>query len=296
MSILEIKKKIGGVKNTKKITKAMQLVAASKMQQFQRKAQSTRSFSMDLIKSLYNQCPDQKSKYTTLKDTPNTLFVLYTSDKGLCGPLNTKLINTLFRSNKWNDLPPENQFLITIGKKATEYARTRKIEAVATFPLLPERLDSIDALDVIDVILDAYETKNISRVYFICPHYHNSFTNYPVVKQFLPFSKEMISSHLESKSEEEVANLKSAGVMSYYPQSPSLVLDHMYRQIVSALFMQAFMELKASEYSNRMIAMKNATDSADNMIKDLTRTYNKARQGAITQEIAELIGARAAME
>ncbi len=296
MSILEIKKKIGGVKNTKKITKAMQLVAAAKMQQFQKKARSSRSFTMDLIQSLHSQnLAEFKCIYTHSPHTHKTLFVLYTSDKGLCGPLNSKLINTLFRSNKWNDLEPDQRLLICIGKKAADYVNSRNIPTHAQFAKLPENLDNLDALDVIDTIIDTYLTEQVAKVYLIAPHYHNSFTNYPVVKQFLPFSPEMLSEHMELIPEEQKRGINHS-IMSYYPANPELVLNHMYRQVVSALFMQAFMELKAAEYSNRMIAMKNATDAADEMITDLTRTYNKARQGAITQEIAELIGARAAME
>lgn len=296
MSLLEIKKKIGGVKNTKKITKAMQLVAASKMQQFQKKAQSVKSFTFDLLNSLYSQeiC-NQSSVFTRHKNTRKHLFVLYTSDKGLCGPLNTKLINALFRSKKWNDLDADSRSLIVIGKKACEYVKNRNIKTLHSFKALPEKLDDIDALNVIDKIIDAFLNQDIDKVYLIAPHYKNSFTNYPVVKQFLPFSKPMLEQHFKIEEDAKV-EAKNNDTMSYYPEDKSLVLDHLYRQIISSLFLQAFMELKAAEYSNRMIAMKNATDSADNMIKDLTRTYNKARQAAITQEIAELIGATSAME
>ena len=131
------------------------------------------------------------------------------------------------------------------------------------------------------------------EVKLIAPHYKNSFTFYPVVKTFLPFSEDMLQTHLGAMEME--LESKDTDFMLFEPSS-ELVLDKLYEQISQALFLQALYELKASEYSSRMIAMKNATESADKIIKNLTLDLNKARQAAITQEIAELAGAQAAME
>jgi len=297
-SILELKKKVNGIKNTKKITKAMQLVAASKMQKFQKKALSTREYVMQLLIMLeQNIANDSGSIYAEKRTEGKTLFVIYTSDKGLCGALNTKLIKSLFRSKKWLETPEEERLLITIGKKCTEYTKNNSIKTEKTFVGLPEQMTNLDALKVIDQILEFWTNKECKEIIFFTPHYENSFTNYPVMKQFLPFSEDMLYKHLgKDKVEDTVGSTKLRNNFMLFNPSEEEVSERLHQLIVQSLFVQAFLELKAAEYSSRMIAMKNATDAADTIIEDLTLTMNKARQTAITQEIAELVGAKAAME
>ena len=294
MSLLEIKKKIGGVKNTRKITKAMQLVAASKRMQFQRKALSTRDFVRAQLSVLnQNLGADSESVYTQNRSKGYTAFVLYSSDKGLCGALNNKLIKGLFDSREWLDLPESDRKLIVIGKKALDAANSRKIPVDKSFTRLSENMSEIQALEIVSELISVYMDPACKEVKLIAPHYKNSFTFYPVVKTFLPFSEDMLQTHLGAMEME--LESKDTDFMLFEPSS-ELVLDKLYEQISQALFLQALYELKASEYSSRMIAMKNATESADKIIKNLTLDLNKARQAAITQEIAELAGAQAAME
>lgn len=294
--ILEIKKKIHGIKNTRKITKAMQLVAASKMRQFQKRAVHARGFVWDLLKVLYsNLSEESQSLYTEKRESGKTLFVLYTSDKGLCGGLNTKLINGLFRSKKWTDLKEEERALITIGKKAQNFANNNKIPVTKHFTGIPEKLSNLDAIKVVDAIFELWQKEGeLKEVIFIAPHYKNSFTFYPVVKTFLPFSQEAVKGIL-AESDEELTDSESLNQFMIYSPDQETVLDRLYEQIIQALFIESFLQLKASEYSSRMIAMQNATDAADKITANLTLVYNKARQQAITQEIAELIGASMAI-
>lgn len=304
-AILEIKKKIEGVQNTRKITKAMQLVAASKMRQFQKKAVSARGFAWDMFKILEKNLTEENiSTYTEKRTEGKTLFVLYTSDKGLCGPLNNKLINGLFRSKKWKDLNENEKLLITIGKKSYSYAKSNKIAVIEHFFGIPEKLSNLDVIDIVDKILQYWnkeegDENRAKEIIFVAPHYKNSFTFYPVIKTLLPFSEEAIKSNLhiteeeEEQAEEEIEEVKNLS-MIFLPDQES-VLERLYEQIIQATFIQSFLELKASEYSSRMIAMQNATDSADKMTNSLRLTFNKARQQAITQEIAELIGASMAI-
>lgn len=292
-SLLEIRKKIGGVKNTRKITKAMQLVAASKMRQFQKRAVSARGYVWELLDILAcNLESEGDDLYTKGAENGSTLFVLYTSDKGLCGPLNNKLINGLFRSKKWLETPEEKRKLITIGKKSKDYARSNNLKVTHGFSGIPEKISHLNALSIIDKILAVWKTGKIKEVIFIAPHYKNSFTFYPVLKTFLPFSQETITSTLVPLEEHERPAKKERGnhYMLFEP-SEEAVLDRLYEQLLQSLFLQSFLELKASEYSSRMIAMQNATDAADRITSDLTREYNKARQAVITREIAELLGA-----
>lgn len=296
-NLLEIKKQIGGVKNTRKITKAMQLVAASKMRQFQKRAVSAREYVWDLFSVLeQNLDADSKSTFTEQREEGKTLFVLYTSDKGLCGPLNNKLINGLFRSKEWTELADDDRELLVIGKKAREYARNNKIDIVESFIGIPEKLDGLDVLEVVEKIITLWNKGNIKEVKFIAPHYKNSFTFYPVMKTFLPFSEATIESTLGPLEENErPERSKNDNRFMYFAPSEEFVLERLYELLIQALFFQSFLELKASEYSSRMIAMQNATDSADRMTSELTLQYNKIRQQAITQEIAELIGAKMAL-
>ncbi len=293
-SLLEIRKKIGGIKNTKKITKAMQLVATSKMKMFQRKAVSTRNYVWDLLSTLESNIdPDIESVYLEKRTAGKTLFVLYTSDKGLCGALNTNMIKTLLRSEKWKSTPASERLLITIGKKAYEFARINKIKVEKHFNGLPENLKTIDTFTVIDKILSYWNSKECKEVIFIAPHFHNTFTFYPKLKTFLPFSKDMVKSQLGTKPEDKTKT-KSLGYMIYEP-SKERVIESLFLLVIQGMFIQSFFELKASEYSSRMLAMQNATDAADRIITDLTRTYNKSRQQVITQQLAELIGASEAI-
>lgn len=291
-SLLEIRKKIGGVKNTKKITKAMQLVAASKMRQFQKRAVTTRKYVWDLLKVLENNIA-VKTVFSEERSKGPVLFVLYTSDKGLCGPLNNKLINGLFRAEAWTSLKNEEKLLITIGKKGNDFARNNGFAITKYFAGIPEKLSSLDAIALVDKILEYWRENKCKKIIFLSPHYKNSFTFYPVLKTYLPFSKDMIVSNLHLR--EHAAADKGNNDYMIYDPSKTFVIEKLQEQIIQALFIQSFLELKASEYSSRMMAMQSATDSADRIINELSLSYNKARQQAITQEIAELVGASEAI-
>lgn len=298
-SLLEIKKKITGVKNTRKITKAMQLVAASKMQYFQKKALSSRKYVVELLDLLQvNLTHNAKSIYTKKRTEGPTLFVIYTSDKGLCGSLNSKLLNALFKSNEWLNLPDDQKLLVTLGKKSADFAKYNNIAVAESFVGMVEKMTAYESLEVIDKIIDFWRENKCKEIIFVSPHYKNSFTFYPVKKTFLPLSDNMLKEHLGAMEVETInqasENDHRSGYMIFEP-SKAEITEKLHEMIVQGLFMQAFLELKASEYSSRMIAMKNATDAADKITKNLTLTYNKARQQAITQQIAELVGASLAM-
>ncbi|MFN7160040.1 MAG: ATP synthase F1 subunit gamma [Candidatus Gracilibacteria bacterium] len=291
MSLLEVKKQIEGVKSTKKITKAMQLVAASKMRNFQRKALSTRSYVLSLLHMLEENMQNSASTiFSEIREEGKSVFVLYTSDKGLCGGLNTQLEKALFQSNKWNELPPEQRILITIGKKATEYARSIGVSVQKSFVGLSEDLTTLDALGIVDELLNLWNSEETKEILFVVPHYHNSFTFYPRLKTFLPFSEEMISSFKKDMISKQKPEIILDRDVLYEPSKES-VLDTLYEQLIQSAFIQSFFELKASEYSSRMVAMQSATEAAEKKVGELTLVYNKTRQQAITQQIAEIVAA-----
>ncbi|MDP2691022.1 MAG: ATP synthase F1 subunit gamma [bacterium] len=296
-SLLEIRKKIKSVKQTRKITKAMQLVSASKMKVFQKKAVSCRSYAWDLLSVLKRHIPNQKrSLFLEQRESGKTLFVQYSSDKGLCGALNTKLSKALFTSRKWTETPADQRLLITIGKKAMDFARYNEIPLKHHFNGLNEQMTTLDALDFIKPIVDLWISGDVKEILMIAPHYQSTLVFYPLVKTFLPFSDEMISRHLNIEEESTHENIYSpTNTHMYYEPSEERIIEVLFTQVIQLLFIQSFFELKAAEYSSRMIAMQNATDNADDIIRKLTLTYNKARQARITQELSEISGAMAAM-
>lgn len=292
-SLLEIRKRIGSVKNTRKITKAMQLVAASKMRQFQKRAVTARRYVWDLIDLLEENIQVQSS-YTEKREKGQVLFVLYTSDKGLCGPLNAKLINGLFRSERWNALAEDERMLVTIGKKGTDFARNNKIHVDKHYLGVPEKMNNVEALKLVNDLLEFWRSGAAKEIILVAPHYKNSFTFYPVLKSFLPFTHEMVESNIGTEENKHRRHKKPDDLMIYEPSKEHAIL-RLHEQVVSSLFVESFLELKASEYSSRMMAMQSATDAADKITAALSLQYNKARQQAITQEIAELVGASAAI-
>lgn len=296
-SLLETRKKIKSVKQTRKITKAMQLVSASKMKVFQRKAVSARQYAWDLLEVLKHYVSEEAvSKYMEQRKEGKVLFVLYSSDKGLCGPLNTKLTKALFSSAAWKNTPADQRLLVTIGKKAYDFATYNEIPVERHFKAVKENLSTLDALSFIQPIIQYWTEGSVKEIYMVAPHYKSALVFYPLVKTFLPFSFRMIEEHLNVEEENERAEIapRRDDYMIYEPHK-SQVLDILFQQVIHMLFVQAFFELKAAEYSSRMIAMQNATDNATELVAQLTLVYNKARQAKITQELAEMAGAMAAM-
>jgi F-type H+-transporting ATPase subunit gamma len=296
-SLLETRKKIKSVKQTRKITKAMQLVSASKMKVFQRRAVAARQYAWDLLEVLKSYLTDDmKSRFLEQREEGKTLFVLYSSDKGLCGPLNTKLTKALFSSDSWQKVAPENRLLATIGKKAFDYAHYNEIPVQENFKGIKENLTTLDALGFIDPLLGYWSKGTVKQIYMVAPHYKSTLVFYPIVKTFLPFSFDMIEEHMnvEEEAKRELLVKKSKDYMIYEPSKQGVV-EVLFEQVIQMLFVQAFLELKAAEYSSRMIAMQNATDNATELVNDLTLVYNKARQAKITQELSEMAGTMSAM-
>lgn len=298
--LIEIKKRIRATKNTRKITSAMQLVAASKMRVFQKKAISSRTYAWELLHALKSNLKEvAHSPLTQKREEGKVLFLLYTSDKGLCGALNTRILKTLMSSNLWNNTPAEDRLLVTIGKKSYDFATYRNIPVEKAFKPMNEKLTLMEGVGILDTVVGYFVRGEVKEIHMVAPHYKNSLVYYPVVKTYLPFSEDMIDQHVralehaegimirdELEEEEDVANDETPHV---FEPTKERFLEVLIEQIVYSIFMQSFFELKAAEYSSRMVAMQSATDAAGDIIDRLTLRYNKARQAAITQEIAEIV-------
>ncbi|HBU27546.1 TPA: ATP synthase F1 subunit gamma [Candidatus Uhrbacteria bacterium] len=295
-SLIDIRKRIAATKSTKKITKAMQLVAASKMKTFQRKFLSVRRYSESLLEAL-RLCDVllTETVFAEKRENGSTLFVLLTSDKGLCGAMNTKLIRTVFRSQEWQQLAADQRELMTIGRKAVEAARGMGLTPVESFSGLTETLSPLDALQVIQQIMSRWESGEVRRVILISPEYVNPFIFHIRLREYLPLTPECIRASLHQRRGTEQVGESQSLEASFFEPSQETVVQSIAENVVQSLFIEAFYELKATEYSSRMVAMKKATEAADDRIKALTNVYNKARQGAITQELSELAAANEAM-
>jgi F-type H+-transporting ATPase subunit gamma len=293
--LIDIKKKIVSVQGTRKITQAMELVAASRMKAFQRKALATRAYAKALVGGLDEARASLGELALSEKRVKGkTLFVIVTSDKGLCGSLNQQLIRTLLREPRWNELPPENKLLITIGRKSHDAMAARGIPVAKRFEGLKEDMRPLDALVIVQEIVSRWMSGEIKEVLFVQPLYVNAFTTHVRVKSYLPFGEVLNQESRITKHDSRLMIRDSAPEPLFEPDREELI-DKLAAQLLESLFTEAFFELKACEYSSRMVAMKHASEAAGDMIKALTLEYNKARQAAITQQLAELAGAGAAM-
>ena len=295
-SLLEIRKKIASVKNTKKITKAMQLVSTSKMKHFQELAMASKNYIQLLLEVLGKTLSsEEESSFTTKREKGKKLFILYSSDKGLCGSMNNHLFKGLINSDAWMNTPTNERELITIGKKASDMARIAGFDTIAEWKYLPEKFEMTDVIEMIAEIVEIWESKSVSEIYFVVPYFKNAFTFYPKCKRVLPFDAEMASTYSKAGDEvESFSDTKSGGYMFYEPDLIR-VKDVLYTQIITGIFAESLNQLKATEYSSRMMAMQNATESAQKMIESKTLVYNKIRQQMITQQISEIVNAAEAI-
>lgn len=296
-SLIETRKKIRSVHQTRKITRAMQLVSAAKMKVFQKRAVSIRQYAWDLLEILKRYLSKKQiSEWMEQRISGKTIFILYSSDKGLCGPLNGRLQRAMLGSVAWKNTDPKDRLLVTIGKKAYDFAEYNEIPIERHIKGMKENLTTLDALDFLEHVLYYWRTYKVKQIYMAAPHFKSTLVFYPLVKTFLPFSFDMIEENLNVEGESTRAPLQQK-IPSYmiYEPNKERIIELLFEQVITMLFMQAFLELKAAEYSSRMVAMKSATDNAGELIDKLTLIYNKARQAKITQELAEMAGTMAAI-
>ncbi len=291
--LAEIKKQIESVNNSRKITQAMQLVAANKMKHFQRQAVHNRAYAWKLLDGL-TLCHHRTTDLPLAQKRTEgkTLFVLITSDKGLCGALNVRMVQHFLGSKEWKVVAPENRLLITIGRKGYDFMNRRGFPVAAHFPAVNERMDALAAFNLINKILAYWEKEQVKKIIMASAHYVNPFLNLPNLKTYLPLSDEMAKEHLEWRSlslppqqKNEVATPEQ---LLFYEPNAARVIETLSRQLIQSLFIQSFNEFKAAEYSSRMVAMKKATEAADDMVKTLTLQYHKSRQASITQQLCEI--------
>ena len=281
----DIRKKIGSVENTQKITSAMQMVAASKMRRTQEKMREGKPYSekiRQVIGHLANANPEYRHVFMTEREIQRIGYLVVSTDKGLCGGLNVNLFRALVRDMAEWDAKGIEADLALIGNKAAAFFRsvggnvTAAVSNVGETPVLAELIGSIK------IMFDAYEEARIDRLYIVSNDFVNTMTQRPQIRQLLP---------LDPEADE---HLKRRWDYLYEPDARQLV-DGLVMRFVESQVYQAVVENGACEQAAKMIAMKNATENAEQLIDELRLIYNNARQAAITQEIAEIVGGAAAV-
>jgi len=281
----EIKKKIGSVENTQKVTSAMQMVAASKMRRTQDQMNEARPYAhrvRDVIAHLANANPEYKHVFMQTREIKRVGYIVVTSDKGQCGGLNANLLRTLVRQMQEQQTNGIDVDLSLIGKKAAAFFRSVGGNVVAAISEVGETPELETLLGGVKVMLDAFEDGQIDRLDILSNEFVNTMTQSPTFNQLLP---------LEPSDDDSKGRTWD---YLYEPDARELV-EGLVRRYVESQVYQAVVENGACEQAARMIAMKNATENAEKVIDELNLIYNNARQAAITQEIAEIVGGAAAV-
>ncbi|MFH1611113.1 MAG: ATP synthase F1 subunit gamma [Patescibacteria group bacterium] len=292
-----VKRRIKSIANTKKITKAMELVAASKMRRATQSVSASRPFSQlswSTIAAIRKAV--QKSSHPLLEvnnQANKTLFILIAADRGLAGGFNANIIKATLNSIKEINDGTEIE-AIAIGKRGGDALSRNKINVIARFENLSNKPTFESILPIGKMVVNEYLAKKYKRVILCYTDFVSSLTQKPNVMELLPLGTPNKELGSVGKEHEEAEEQQACEYL--FEPNPQLVLDRMLPRLIETMLYQALLESAASEHSARMLAMRNATDSANDMLKELTFTYNRIRQASITQEIAEISSGKAAIE
>ena len=287
----EVRTQIRSIKNTQKITRAMEMVAASKRRKAQERMHHARPYASKMRKvigHLARSHPEYRHPFLESRDFKRVGFIIVTSDRGLCGGLNTNLLKSTVASMKeWKDKGAEIA-LCLIGSKAENFFRRHGGHVMAQAAHLGDAPTAGNLVGEIKIMLDAYADNKLDALFLLHNEFINSMTQKPKLLQLLP----LLAIDNEDKNEKE--GKKEHWDYIYEPDA-KVLLDSLFRQYIESQVYQGVIENIACEQAARMVAMKSASDNAGNMIEDLQLVYNKARQAAITQELAEIVGGAAAV-
>jgi F-type H+-transporting ATPase subunit gamma len=286
----EIRTKIKSVQNTRKITKAMEMVAASKMRRAQERMRNARPYSekvRNIAANLGKANPEYRPAYLVEREVKNAGVIVVTTDKGLCGGMNTNVLRTLTNTMKELDSKGVSLLCTPIGMKGFQFLNRIKAKVVSHVIQMGDTPHLEKLIGAIKIQLDAYENGEIDAIYLAYTKFINTMKQEPVVEKLLPLSSEKLAQTTDEARE--------YGWDYLYEPDPQSVVDELLKRYVEALIYQAVAENMASEQSARMVAMKAASDNAKNVIGELQLVYNKTRQAAITKELSEIVGGAAAV-
>ncbi|HAS2939832.1 TPA: F0F1 ATP synthase subunit gamma [Vibrio cholerae] len=283
----EIRTKIGSVKSTQKITKAMEMVAASKMRRSQDAMESSRSYAQTIRKVIghvANASLEYRHPYLEEREAKRVGYIIISTDRGLCGGLNINLFKKAITDMQtWKEKGAQIELAI-IGSKATAFFNNSGAKVAAQVSGLGDSPSLEDLIGSVGVMLKKYDKGELDRLYLVFNQFVNTMVQKPKIDQLLPLPK--------SDSED----MQRDHMWDYiYEPEPKPLLDALLLRFIESQVYQGVVENLACEQAARMVAMKAATDNASNLIDDLQLVYNKARQAAITQELSEIVGGAAAV-
>ena len=283
----EIRGKIKSVENTRKITKAMEMVAASKMRKAQERMRAARPYSdkiRNITANLSQANPEYTHAFMKANDAKASGFIVVTTDKGLCGGLNTNLLRAVTGKLKELQAAGKGVQAVAIGNKGLGFLNRIGAQVVSHVTQLGDKPHLDKLIGPVKVLLDAYSEGKIEAVYLCYTKFINTMRQEAVVEQLLPLTADRLQ-----------ADKDQHGWDYIYEPDPQTVIDDLLVRYVEALVYQAVAENMASEQSARMVAMKSATDNAGSVIGELKLIYNKTRQAAITKELSEIVAGAAAV-
>lgn len=293
----EIKRRIKSVKNTKKITKAMELVAASKMKRAVSSTLASRlyaEYSWEILSSISENTENIKNPlFNEKEEVKNILLILITSNRGLCGAYNTQIIKKTIALLK-KEIGGANIDIITVGKRGDSMMRRINKNIIASFFSLPDNPAMRDIAPVSELAVNEYNDGHYEKVLVAYTDFVSALSQKPNIRQVIPISKKVFKelleetgAELEKESENKKDQEKTKAEYLFEGGKESLI-DNLAEKITRMQIFQMILESNASEQSSRMVAMKNASEAAGEMIDDLTLIFNKARQSGITREISEI--------
>jgi F-type H+-transporting ATPase subunit gamma len=282
----EIRVKIRSVQNTRKITKAMEMVAASKMRRAQERMRASRPYVekiLNVAAHISQANPEYRHPFLTARDTVKRVGVIVvTTDKGLCGGLNTNLLRLVLQQYKDWQAQGEEVEVCCIGTKGLGFMQRLGANIVSHVTQIGDRPSLDKLIGAVKIMLDGYMEDRVDQLMIFGTRFINTMKQEPVMLQLLPLAGETLGT--------------PGGVWDYiYEPDAKAVLDHVLTRYIESVIYQAVVENGASEQSARMVAMKAASDNAATLIDELTLIYNKNRQAAITKEISEIVGGAAAV-
>jgi F-type H+-transporting ATPase subunit gamma len=290
----EIRTKIKSVQNTRKITKAMEMVAASKMRRAQERMRAARPYGekiRNVAAHLSRANPEYRHPFLIERDSLKRVgIIVVTADKGLCGGLNTNVLRLALNKIKDWEQAGEDIEACAIGNKGLGFLQRLGVNVISQVTGLGDRPHMEKLIGAVKVMLDAYTGDRFDRLMIFYTRFINTMKQEPVMEQLLPLSDQHISVTPAS------AAVTPTGTWDYiYEPDAAMVLDQVLTRYIEALVYQAVSENMASEQSARMVAMKSASDNAGNVIDELTLVYNKPRQALITKELSEIVSGAAAV-
>jgi F-type H+-transporting ATPase subunit gamma len=282
----EIRVQIASIKNTQKITKAMQMVATSKMRKAQERMRATRPYAQrirNVIGHLRKANPDFKHPFMVEREAKSVGFIVVSSDRGLCGGLNTNLFRRVLASIKeWQGKGAQVHVSLIGSKSVQFFRRLSGINLTGTIVQMGDKPHAADLIGSVTTLLQMYRDGQLDRVFMFSNTFVNTMTQQPTLKQLLPVVTE------------DEDKLQKMWDYIYEPAAGEL-LDGLLMRYVESQVYQGTVENVACEMSARMVAMKSASDNAGNLISELQLIYNKARQASITKELSEIVGGAAAV-